>query len=143
MRGWTSRSARGNQLAEFSIVLPLLLILALGAVDLGRGLMSYMELEQAAQEGALFGSFRPESHAAIATRVRTSGTGVVDLSDTTRVEVTVLCPPDVPAGKVGVRLRYTLEVFTPLISPIIGGSIPLETRSIGTNFTDAACEPTP
>jgi hypothetical protein len=143
MRRLLARSARGNQLAEFSIILPLLLILALGAVDLGRGLISYMELEQAAQEGAIYGSFRPESYADITSRVRTSSTGIVDLSDVTNVDVEVLCPPDVPAGKVGVRIRYTLEVFTPLINPIIGESIPLETRSIGTNFTDATCEPTP
>jgi hypothetical protein len=122
-----------------------MLILALGAVDLGRGLITYTELEQAAQEGALFGSFRPDDHDLVTQRVRTSSSGIVDLSDTTRVDVRVLCPPDVPAGKIGVTISFTLEIVTPLVDQFIGESIPLGTRSIGTNFfgPDATCEPTP
>lgn len=140
---WQSSRERGVAFIEFAMVLPLLLALGLGAVDLGRGLISYVELEQAAQEGALYGSFAPSDHALVVDRVRNSSTGLVDLADATQVDVEVLCSPDVPTGKIGVRLSVTLEVLTPLVGPMLGGSIPLEAQSVGTNFTDAACDPTP
>lgn len=138
-----SASERGVAFVEFAITLPLLLTLALGAVDIGRGLISYVELEQAAQEGALYGSFAPSDHALVAARARNSSTGLVDLADAAEVDVKVLCAPDVPAGKIGVRLSYTLHVLTPLVGPVLGGSLSLQAQSVGTNFTDAACDPTP
>ncbi len=140
---WTSRCERGVAFVEFALVLPLVLFLALGAVDLGRGFISYMELEQAAQEGALYGSFAPTSYTAITDRVRTSSSGIVNLADTSAVEIDIMCPPDVPAGKVGLHIQYTLELYTPLVGTLLGGSIPLDVRSVGTNFTEGACEPTP
>jgi TadE-like protein len=135
-------SERGVAFIEFGIVLPLLLTLSLGAVDLGRGLISYVELEQAAQEGALYGSFAPSDHAIVTARVRDSSSGLVPLDDPTEVDVDVLCPPDVPAGKIGLRLSYTIDMLTPLVGPMLG-PLELQAQSVGTNFTDAACDPTP
>jgi hypothetical protein len=143
MRARWHDGPRGIALVEFAIVLPLLLALALGAVDLGRGLISYIELEQAAQEGALYGSFMPNNYTAVTDRVRNSSTGIVPLPDATEVDVDVLCSPDVAADKIGLRLRYTLDVLTPVVGPMLGGSLSLEVRSVGTNFTDLPCDPTP
>lgn len=141
MRPRRSESELGLALVEFALVLPLLLTLALGAVDLGRGLVSYVELEQAAQEGAIFGSFAPSDPALVEDRVRTSADGLVDLSDTTAVEVQVTCP----SGKVMVELRYTHVLFTPIIGELLGGSLSMRAAAIGSNFTDppVACTPTP
>lgn len=125
---------RGIAMVEFALVLPLMLFVALGAVDLGRGYIAYMELEEAAQEGALYGSFAPSDPGLIEARIRSSSTGLVDLS---AVVVDVTCPD--ADLEVAVTLRYTLELITPLVGPLLGGSIDLGTRSVGTNFTDAAC----
>lgn len=142
MRGVAaSQSAPGVALVEFSLILPLVLVLALGAVDLGRGLISYMELEQAAQEGALYGSFAPSDPTLVEARIRSSSTGLVDLTDATAVDIEVDCPD--ADLEIGVTLRHTLQLFTPLVGELLGGSIPLTARSVGTNFTDAECTPTP
>lgn len=143
MRRRRDAAARGMAFVEFALMLPFLLVLALGAVDLGRGFISYVELEQAAQEGALYGSFAPSDHLLIEGRVRSSSTGIVNLTDLSAVDVDVLCPTDVPPGTVGVRIRYTLQIFTPIIGPLLGGSIPLESRSVGTNFTALLCQASP
>jgi TadE-like protein len=132
---------RGVAFVEFAIMLPLLLTLALGAVDLGRGLISYMELEEAAQEGALYGSFAPSDPALIEARIRSSSNGLVDLSNPSQVQVVVDCP-DVDR-EVGITLSHTLQLVTPIVGPLLDGSIPLTVRSVGTNFTDAACTPSP
>jgi hypothetical protein len=140
MRLQRARSDRGLALVEFALILPLLLTLALGSVDLGRGLVSYVELEQAAQEGAIFGSFAPDDPARIEDRVRTSADGLIDLSDPA-VDVKVTCP----SGKVKVELLYTLPLFTPLVGELLGGSLSLRADAIGSNFTEPviACVPTP
>jgi TadE-like protein len=131
---------RGVALVEFALVLPLLLCLALGSVDLGRGLISYVELEQAAQEGAMYGSFAPNDPVAIEDRVRTSADGLVPLGDDLQVDVQVTCPP---GDKVMVELQYELDLYTPMVGELLGGTLALSADAIGQNFTDPpeACMP--
>jgi Flp pilus assembly protein TadG len=47
---------KGQSLAEFAILLPILLILALGAVDYGRVYFAYISVTNAARNGAQYGS---------------------------------------------------------------------------------------
>jgi TadE-like protein len=132
-------SVRGMALVEFALVLPLILFVSLGAVDLGRGLISYMELEQAAQEGAMYGSFAPGDPVDIENRVRSSADGLVDLADAAAVAVDVTCP----SGKIKVELQHELNLFTPLVGEFLGGSLSLRADAIGSNFTDGTCTPSP
>lgn len=53
------RSESGTALIEFALVLPLLSMLALGAVDLGRAFRTYGQLKNAAREGAFYASTHP------------------------------------------------------------------------------------
>lgn len=131
-------SARGIAEVEFVMVLPLLLFLVFGVTDVGRGLIASIELQQAVQEGALFASFDPSDPAAIEDRVRSSASGMVDLSDPA-VVVSVECPDG--DEKVAVRATYTLPLVTPLVAQVLGDPLALEARSVGSNFTDLACTP--
>jgi hypothetical protein len=47
-----SRRGRGQTLAEFAMVVPLILLLLLGALDMGRAVFAYNTLSQAARAGA-------------------------------------------------------------------------------------------
>ena len=53
------RSERGQGLVELALVLPLLILLLAGTVDLGRAFFSYIVITNAAQEGARAGSRLP------------------------------------------------------------------------------------
>ena len=53
------RSERGQGLVELALVLPLLILLLAGTVDLGRAFFSYIEITNAAREGARAGSRMP------------------------------------------------------------------------------------
>ena len=53
------RSERGQSLVELALVLPLLILLLAGMADLGRAFFSYIEITNAAQEGARAGSRLP------------------------------------------------------------------------------------
>jgi Flp pilus assembly protein TadG len=54
--GRRRRSARGQSLVELSLILPVLLILALGIVDYGRVYFEYVSVTNAARTGAAFAS---------------------------------------------------------------------------------------
>jgi len=54
------RSVRGQSFVEFALLLPILLILVLGTVDLGRAYFSSVSLENAVKEGAFFGARQPK-----------------------------------------------------------------------------------
>ena len=56
LRGKTHHQARrGQSLVELSLLLPLLALLLLGAVDLGRAFFAYNRLTNAVEAGALYG----------------------------------------------------------------------------------------
>ena len=73
----TLKTERGQSLVELSISLLVLLFLLAGAVEFGLAFFQFVQLRDAAQEGALFGSMDPE--AAIESRVRGSSSSPVDL----------------------------------------------------------------
>lgn len=61
MAGRQSRSQRGQSLAELAVLLPLLLIIVLGNIDLGRVFFAYISVTNAARNGARFAAAGPES----------------------------------------------------------------------------------
>jgi hypothetical protein len=58
-RRWRQRSEGGNALVEFAFVVPLLLILALGTVDVGRAFSTWITVKNAAREAAEYGRLHP------------------------------------------------------------------------------------
>lgn len=64
------KKASGQELVEFALVLPLLLLLVFGAVDLGRLFHAYITISNAAREGARYGIIYPEDTAGILTITR-------------------------------------------------------------------------
>lgn len=54
-----NRRERGTALVEFAILLPLLALLGLGTVDLGRAFRTVNEVKNAAREAAAFAQFHP------------------------------------------------------------------------------------
>ena len=55
----THESERGQSLVEFSLMLVMLLVLLSGVLDLGRGFFSYIAIQNAAGEGALYAAINP------------------------------------------------------------------------------------
>lgn len=55
-----SRTLRGQSFVEFALLLPVLLLLVLGTVDLGRAYFASVSLENAVKEGAFFGARDPD-----------------------------------------------------------------------------------
>jgi uncharacterized membrane protein len=125
------RAQRGAVAVEMALVLPFLLLLVLGIVDVGRILFTYVSVVDAAHEGAMFASFEPANPAAIRDRVVFS---TDDLSlDPSQVDVT--CKAD----HVDVEVHHDVNVLTPLIDRIIGKSVRLAKEVSGTVLTGGTC----
>lgn len=132
---------QGAALVEFALIVPLLALLALGLVDLGRAYRLKTQLANAAREGAVFAQHFP-------ARVDSSGTACADPGniafavrteagrrDPFTVEVrkagdtTPITGCDrtaVPAGaNVIVSASSSFDVMTPIVAALVGDRLTL------------------
>jgi Flp pilus assembly protein TadG len=75
------KDQRGQELIEFAIILPFLLLVAFGVLDLGRIFHAAITITNAAREGARYGTFYPDDAPGIiaATQSEAADSGI-DLS---------------------------------------------------------------
>jgi Flp pilus assembly protein TadG len=139
------KSERGQSLVELSISLVVLLYLLSGAVEFGLAFFQFVQLRDAAQEGALYGSMDPSNPSGlvpdpIETRVRAASSSPIDLADPV-VQVTITAhdkddpDPDhtIPVNgacegdALTVTVEYAHQIFMPFLPKLIGRStLPLK-----------------
>lgn len=81
----------GQSLVEFALLFPVLLLILLGAVDLGRAFDAYVNITNASREGARYGSTHPTDTANITTRVQ------AELAGLTVTSIVAECAPPPPS----------------------------------------------
>jgi len=142
---------RGQSLVELSISLLVLLYLLSGAVEFGIAFFQFVQLRDAAQEGALYSSMiTTKTEAAIEDRVRGASSTPIDLSsaaviinvtskDTsgTSQDVSSACEGD----SITVEVSYDHHVFMPFMSKIIGSTVPLHGTVTDTVLTPPQTTP--
>jgi TadE-like protein len=84
-------SERGQSLVELGVSLVILLYLLSGAAEFGVLFFQFVQLRDAAQEGALYGSMNPASTswANIEARARAASGSPINLQDTSKVDVSI------------------------------------------------------
>jgi len=138
---------RGQSLVELGVSLLVLLYLLSGAAEFGVLFFQFVQLRDAAQEGALYGSMNPTNAVPIEQRVRAASSSPLDLSDVTKVTVAVTakdrttnavktlasaCEGD---GMV-VEVSYNHHIFMPFMPQILGRTdIPLVAEVTDTILT--------
>lgn len=139
----SNNTERGQSLVEFAISLVIILFLLAGAVEFGMALFQYIQLRDAAQEGALYGSICPRDAAKIEDRVRYASNTPLKLMDpplgpapgdpdyvTVQVEGrdgtdgSTSTPKDLLLVKAGdgiyVKATYNHRIFMPFVPEFIG-----------------------
>ena len=125
----------GQGFVEFAVGITFLLVLLAGVLDLGRAYISYIALQDAAQEGASYASIAPTDIAGIRERVRATSSGPIDfiLLDDSQIKVQFLggfC-----AGS-GVKVTVQLDFW--LVAPFFSGnSLALSAEATDTILQDA------
>ena len=120
------RNERGQALVEFVLVIPLLLLLLVGIVDIGRMAYTYSSLHFTAQETVRIGGFG-HGDAEIAEFARDN----FKLGDPSELQVMVTPEPAVrkSGDYITVILKYPINPITPFASQIFSGPIMLKTDS--------------
>ena len=132
-----NRRERGAVLAEFAFVLPLLVMLLLGIVEMGIAFNRAQAVEAAAREGARLGSLSTTTGAAIEARVDAALAGIPLDGEPS---ITVESPPGVVVPTTGrpcaapnqqVRVTVTLEheIDIPLI-PLLPPTVNLTGQAV-------------
>lgn len=139
------KNERGQSLVELSISLVLLLILLSGAVEFGIAFFQFVQLRDAAQEGALYGSMNPPASSTdatqetlIANRAKAASQSPINLQTDPAVTVTV----DVTdaqyceGGALQVEISYNHQIFMPFLPQILNRStLPLRASVTDTILT--------
>ena len=133
---WLRKREAAQSLVEFSLMLPVFLILVFGVIDFGMGLRAYITTAQATREGARYGSVGnagTTGGAAIACNAGSTNSIVVKVCNTmgglnkSNATVTVTYPNgQSPGNSIRVATSYNYKYITPLsglISVFSAGSI--------------------
>ena len=142
---------RGQSLVELGISLLILVYLLSGAVEFGVLFFQFVQLRDAAQEGALYGSTNPISFPNIEARARAASNSPVDLEDTTEVDVFIhvdnvlIWQNGASQGSttsacenhaIRVTVEYDHRIFMPFMAAFLGNStIPLSASVTDTILT--------
>ncbi|MBN1179861.1 MAG: pilus assembly protein [Anaerolineae bacterium] len=120
---------RGQSIVELALVLPLLLIVLLGLLDLGRVYYVMVALEDMAAEGVSYATIHPTEVDEVQLRAAAGSSGLVTVvTSTIRMESTGMAPGDT----VTVTVPFSYTFVTPFVSEMFDdGLIVLEGTATG------------
>ncbi len=113
-----TRKEKGQSLVEIALVLPILLFILAGILDLGRLYYVYVAVSDAAAEGGTYAAIYPEEskRGEVVERAQTASGGLVQI-DADMVEVD--CPTIAAGAPITVTVGYSFTVATPFINAMV------------------------
>lgn len=124
------RAQSGQSLVELALVVPLMVLLFMGTVEVGRILFAQIALEEAVHEGATYAAQAPTDAAGITLRVTTS-------SDHGEVAGATVATPVCTTSSVTLSASHDLPTITPLGSVLFGGTFEIGSIVVATNLQGA------
>ncbi len=102
-------------MVEYALALPIMLLILMSILDLGRVVYVYSSLHNSVRDGARYGNINPTDAAGIEALVRTKAVGLdpIDLT-------VIVMQPDLQT--VRVRATYQFAVVSPIVGALVGGS---------------------
>jgi Flp pilus assembly protein TadG len=120
---------RGQSLLELAILLPVLLIILLGILDVGRLYMTMVAIHDAAAEGASYAASYPSRTSQIQQRAAESSTALTTIDP---AMVVITYGGSQSSGQpITVTVNYDYDLLTPLLSAIVPSGT-LRVRGIDT-----------
>ena len=110
---------------EYALIVPILLMLVLGTIDIANIVFSYDTISNAAREGARYGVIHPTDQAGIASRARDLTEGLQQSS----LHINVSYPG---GNTVRVKVIYDAPLFTGFLMDAVGGDSSLRLRASST-----------
>jgi Flp pilus assembly protein TadG len=114
------KDQRGQSLVEIAVTLPILLLVLMGILDLGRAYWTYITLSDAAAEGAAYAALNPTDTEQAIARAADSSNGLIEL-DTALITVT---HSELSAGNpITVTVEFEYVLWTPIMRDLVGETI--------------------
>jgi len=111
----------GQSLVELAVSLVLLLLLLSGTVEFGMAFFQFIQLRDAAQEGALYGSVNPKNVQEIEIRARGESNSPIDLTNP-NVKFSIVysgMPCEGFKNSIKIVMEYDHKIFMPFLSAIV------------------------
>ncbi len=128
--------SRAQSLVEFALVLPVMLLLVAGGLDVGRMFFSWIEVNNSAREAAAYAGGNPTdtpgitAHASLElSSQRQAGEGAISVTascaDPTRapLDCALAAGGNDTGNTVTVRVARTFSFLTPMVGTILGGGV--------------------
>ena len=115
-------SERGVSALEVALLLPFLLLITMGIVDLGRIMYFQLGVQEAAQEGIVYASIEPDDPTGIVARTMEA----ISVPELRPGSVAVTCPA---STTIEVTVTHQVGLITPVISQMVGGAFTAIERS--------------
>jgi hypothetical protein len=110
------RKERGQELVEYALILPIMMLILMSILDLGRAVYYYSAIHNSAREGARYGIINPEDPAGIEAVVRNKAV-VLNPTDLT---VVIILPDE---DTVQVTVTYQFTAITPIAGILLGENV--------------------
>ncbi|HKL42546.1 MAG TPA: TadE/TadG family type IV pilus assembly protein [Clostridia bacterium] len=121
------KNIKGQAMVEFVLILPVFLLLLLGMADISRVISANFVLENASRSAARVGVIS-NSDSEIITAIE-NGTDSLDASSITYT----ITPTEGTRGsgdELTVEINYTVDILTPIVSNVLGNTIPVSGKTI-------------
>jgi len=129
----------GQSLVEFVILLPVLLIIMAGVLDLGRVYYASVALTDAASEGATYAAIHPDDPNEAILRAQEATTGLINIDASM---VNIAAPTIATGAPITVSVGYTFTVLTPFLNVIVpNGQFVIQGRASGRILSGSLGEP--
>ena len=146
------KNERGQSLVELAVSLVLLLLLLSGAVEFGMAFFQFIQLRDAAQEGALYGSVNPSDPPNIINRVQGASNSPINLATDATINISIdgydyltqssqYATVDCEGHGLEVKVSYDHQIFMPFMTAIVGPTIPLSANVTDTILSPYTCIP--
>ncbi|MDO8484628.1 MAG: TadE/TadG family type IV pilus assembly protein [Candidatus Limnocylindrales bacterium] len=130
---------RGQALVEFALIVPVLFFLLVIAIDFGRLFFSYIQINNAAREGAAYAMYKPTDLATITSRAEQE-TNAQGQAGENAIAVTTACADQSgtsiacslatggpgPGNRIAVNVSEAFTFLTPMISGLFGGDLQMD-----------------
>ena len=118
---------KGQAAVELALILPVLVLLLLGMLQVGIVLEDYLQLQQAVEQGA-----RAASLGAADASIQQTVDGAAPSLDPSALTVTVtpVASERQSGTDVTVQGTYSVSISIPLLSPLLGGGLQISSESV-------------
>jgi Flp pilus assembly protein TadG len=115
MKRRCSRTERGQDLAEYALILPIFLLVVMSIFDMGRAVYYYSALQNSVREGARYGIIYPDDITGIENVVRQKAVGL----DIRGLNISTSYPTE---DTIQVRATFQFQIITPIIGALFGSN---------------------